>query len=64
MKDGLGDVKIRLEESSGLVAIEKAIKSLTFTKSGDEMVRFSIQTGNGTGVAHFRGWRCFLVWPF
>ncbi len=54
MKDGIGTVNVRLEESSGLVNIATSKKQLSFRKSGDKILRFPIRTGNGTGVAKFK----------
>ncbi|WP_367389766.1 MG2 domain-containing protein [Lewinella sp. LCG006] len=54
MKDRLGAVNVRLEESSGLVSLSTPSKQLNFTKAGDQLVRFPISIGDGTGVAKFK----------
>ncbi|MGH1436312.1 MAG: alpha-2-macroglobulin family protein [Lewinella sp.] len=53
MKEKLGNIKVRLEESSGLVNIATASKQVNFSTTGDQLIRFPISVGNGTGVAKF-----------
>lgn len=54
MKDGLGDVSVRMEETAGLVGIAKAVQKVRFSKTGDKLVRFPITIGNGVGIAKFK----------
>lgn len=48
------DVKVRVEEKSGLVTSEVAnTRAIRFDAPGDQLVRFPFRVGNETGVARF-----------
>lgn len=54
MRKQLGKVRVRIEESSGLVNILENNKQLNFSAMGDEIVRFPIKTKLASGVARFK----------
>jgi len=54
MKKGLGNVSIRLEETTGLVKLTNTRQQLNFTNIGDDLVSFPVAVGNATGIAKFR----------
>ncbi|MEM1216372.1 MAG: alpha-2-macroglobulin family protein [Bacteroidota bacterium] len=53
MKSGLGNVRVKVKESTGLVQIAQSQQQLNFSQTGDQVVRFPIQTGERTGIARF-----------
>lgn len=53
MEKKVKNVKVKVEESSGLVKIGSGTQSLKFSKPSDEMAYFEIEIGEQIGVAKF-----------
>ena len=53
MKDGIGEVTVRLSESSGLARVSTSSKTLRFSAMGDDIVYFPVEIGEKMGIAKF-----------
>lgn len=53
MQAGLGNVSVRISESSGIVQVEENNKTLQFDAAGDGIVYFPVVVGDKTGIARF-----------
>eukprot|EP00903_Cladosiphon_okamuranus_P000129 g129.t1 len=53
MKDDIGEVTIRLSESSGLARVSTSSKTLRFSAMGDDIVYFPVEIGENMGIAKF-----------
>ena len=54
MEDNVKDVKVKIEETTGLVKIlGSSSKEISFTRTGDQLVDFEIEVPEKIGIAKF-----------
>lgn len=53
MEDQVKNVRVSVEESSGLAQLSNSSQSVSFTRPGDKLVRFPIKLADRTGIAKF-----------
>lgn len=53
MEDKVRNVRVSIEESSGLAQLTTASQSVNFSRPGDQLVRFPIKMADRTGIAKF-----------